>query len=126
MSAEITPQKTEVVFKRENKIVRVSMYCDPAGCTFGHRIWRKGNSLFFDTREIKGNLYDLINEEIKSHFSNLSNCTRDSKLLNLEKPEGDLLNIVKDVFCKGEPLSLLVEYECHSLEESLFDCKDCG
>ena len=126
MSVEIPPQKTEVVFKRDNKTVKVFMYCDSVGHAFIRHIWRNGDSLLFDTREIKGNLYDLLNVAVERYFRDMSNYTRGLKLLNLEKPEGDLLKIVENVFCSGKESSLLVEYEFRSLDENLFDCKDCG
>ena len=130
MSAEIPPQKTEVVFKRDNKTVQVLMQGDFMTSHLYARIRRKGDSLFYDflatNKEIKGNLYDLINESIEHHFRRMNNHSREFKLLSFAKPEGDILDIVKDVFCNGKESSLLVEYEFHSLEENLFDCKDCG
>ena len=130
MSVEIIKKETKVVFQRQNKIVHASMYGDLMTDQLLARIWRKGDSLFYDflatNKEIKENLYDLVNESVKNHFRRMNYYPREFKLLNFEKPEGDLLKIVENVFCKGEEFSLLVEYEFHSLEESLFDCKDCG
>ena len=129
MSAEVPIQKTKVVFKRENKTVHVSMFGDFMIFRFSAWIRRKGDSLFYDfygTKEIKGNLYDLINESVEDHFRRMNNDSREFKLLSFAKPEGDILDIVKDVFCNGQESSLLVEYEFHWLDEDLFDCKDCG
>ena len=126
MSAEVPIQKTKVVFKRADKTISVSMNGIPSG--FYARIRRKGDSLFYHfngtSKEIKENLYDLINESVEDHFRRMNNHSREFKLLSFEKPEGDILDIMKDVFCKGEPFSLRVEYESHL--HNLFECKDCG
>ena len=127
MSVEIIKKETKVVFKRQNETVQVSMHCDVSdwmSSGFCSRIWRKDDSLFLDNQEIKGDLYDLINGMVENDFNGKSEPPHELKLLNFEKPEDDLLNIVKDVFCKGEPFSLRVEYESHL--HNLFDCKDCG
>ena len=127
MSVE-TPQKTKVVLKRANKTVQVSMSCNinNATTTFFNYIRRKGGSLFYGHQEIKGNLYDLIKASVERHIRGRSDYSLEAKLLNFEKPEGDILDTVKDVFCNGKESSLRVEYEFHSLDENLFDCKDCG
>ena len=129
MSIGIAERKTKVVFKRENETVHVSMRCDvsdKAHLNFERRISRERGLLCFAGQEIKGSLYDLINASIKDYFKKESRYPLEVKLLNFEKPEDDLLNIMKNVYCKGEESSLPVEYEVHLHKEDLFDCKDCG
>ena len=124
MSAEITKKEARVVFTRENAAVKVIMYFGNTIVSH-NRIWRQGDSLFFGNQEIKGSLYDSINASVEIYFQCASKYPHELKLLSFEKPKGDLLDIVKNVFCKEEEFSLLVEYESHS-HTDLFECKDCG
>ena len=126
MSVEITEQKTEVVFTPENETILVSMHCKEMSYGFSARIWRKDGSLLLDSTEIKENLYDLINGKVEQYFRRRREYSREVKLLNFEKLEDDLLKKVENAFCKGEILSLSVEYEFHLHKENLFECKDCG
>ena len=124
MPIEIIKKETKVVFRRDNETVLVLMHYN--GTLAWHRsILRNRGLLFFDTQEIKGNLYDLINKLVESYLRNKSKYPHELKLLNFEKPQDDLLDIVKNVYCKRAEFSLSVEYELHLHKEDLFDCKDC-
>ena len=125
MSVEIIKREVKVVFQRKNEAVQIVMHCGWMHSAFSGLILRKGDSLFFDNQEIKGNLYDLLNAAVENYFKRKSNDTRELKLLNFEKPQDDLLDMVKNVYCKRAEFSLSVEYEVHLHKEDLFDCKDC-
>ena len=126
--SEPIKQNAQVFLRRQNETVEVSMHCTIQGGSngFSVSICRRGGSLFYGNQEIKGNLYDFMKKSVESYFKGWSNDSQEVKLLNFPKPEGDILDMVKYVFCEGKEYSYPVEYEVHVLNEKLFDCKDCG
>ena len=123
VAKKATKKATKVVFRREGKVVLVSMYCKEK-YVLRRFILRKRGHLFFGGKKINGNLYDLIKEAVESSFQK-DNYPFELKLVSFKKPKGDLLDIVKNVYCKGEEFSFPVEYEVRLHKEDLFDCKDC-